>query len=69
MEVDSVSDVLQLSAKDIKPAPRLNASVDAVHIMGMGCVKSGEVERLLILTDIAALLSSDEMGLMDTPMH
>ena len=67
--VDSVSDVLQLGAEDIKPAPQLNASVDAAHIMGMGCVKSGEIERLLILTDIVALMSSDEMGLMGTPMH
>ncbi|MDH0373661.1 chemotaxis protein CheW [Comamonas aquatica] len=67
--VDSVSDVLALGADSIKPAPQMNASVDAGYIMGMGCVKSGDVERMLILTDIEALMSSAEMGLMDAAMH
>lgn len=66
--VDSVSDVLELGAENIKPAPQLHASVDAGHITGMGCVRSGEVERMLILTDIEALMSSAEMGLMDVAM-
>ena len=67
--VDSVSDVLALGADSIKPAPEMNASVDASYIMGMGCVKNGDVERMLILTDIEALMSSVEMGLMDTALH
>jgi purine-binding chemotaxis protein CheW len=65
--VDSVSDVLELGANNIRPAPQLHASVDAGYIMGMGCIKSGEVERMLILTDIEALMSSAEMGLMNRP--
>jgi purine-binding chemotaxis protein CheW len=67
--VDSVSDVLALGADSIKPAPEMNASVDAGYIMGMGCVKSGSVERMLILTDIESLMSSAEMGLMDTTLQ
>jgi len=67
--VDSVSDVLALGADSIKPAPEMNASVNSGYIMGMGCVKSGDVERLLILTDIDALMSSAEMGLMDATLH
>ena len=63
--VDSVSDVLALGADNIKPAPQTKASMDAGCIMGMGCVRSGDVERMLILTDIEALMSSAEMGLMD----
>ena len=63
--VDSVSDVLELGADNIKPAPRLHTSVDAGYITGMGCVTSGEVERMLILVDIEALMSSAEMGLID----
>jgi len=63
--VDSVSDVLALGADSIKPAPEMNSTVDAGYILGIGCVKSGEVERMLILTDIEALMSSAEMGLMD----
>jgi purine-binding chemotaxis protein CheW len=67
--VDSVSDVLALSADSIKPVPALNASVDAGYIIGMGCVKTGDVERMLILTDIEALMSSAEMGLMNAAMQ
>jgi purine-binding chemotaxis protein CheW len=67
--VDSVSDVLALGADSIKPAPELNTSVDAGYIMGIGCVRSGDVERMLILTDIEALMSSAEMGLMDAALH
>ena len=66
--VDSVSDVLELRSEQIKPAPELNSSVDAAYITGIGSVKSGqgdaEAERMLILMDIEALMSSAEMGLM-----
>ncbi|MBP6674892.1 MAG: chemotaxis protein CheW [Vitreoscilla sp.] len=67
--VDSVSDVLALGADSIKPAPELCASVDAGYIMGIGCIKSDDVERMLILTDIDALMSSAEMGLMNAALH
>ena len=67
--VDSVSDVLVLGADSIKPAPEMNALVDADYTIGMGCIKSGDEERMLILTDIEALMSSVEMGLMDTAPH
>lgn len=65
MVVDSVSDVLALSADDIKPVPEMRSAMDSEFIMGMGCIKSGDDERMLILTDIAALMSSADMGLMD----
>jgi len=67
--VDSVSDVLALGADNIKPAPDMGSSVGAGFIMGMGCVKSGEVERMLILTDIEALMSSAEMGLLEPALY
>ena len=67
--VDSVSDVLALGADSIKAAPELNSSVDAGYIMGIGCIKNGDVERMLILTDIEALMSSPEMGLMVPASH
>ena len=63
--VDSVSDVLALDAESIKPAPEMCSALDSGWISGMGCIKSGDVERMLILTDIQALMSSAEMGLMD----
>ncbi len=67
--VDSVSDVLAIGADSIKAAPPLNCSMDAIHIMGMGCIKNGATERMLILTDIEALMSSAEMGLMGTALR
>jgi purine-binding chemotaxis protein CheW len=36
----------------------MTTSVDAGCIMGMGCVRTGDVERMLILTDIESLLGN-----------
>lgn len=64
--VDSVSDVLELNSSQIKQAPRLNATVDAGFITGIGAVKAGDAERMLILVDIEALMGSTDMGLVDS---
>jgi len=61
--VDSVSDVLELAGEAIRPAPQLNATIDASYITGIGSV----ADRMLILMDIEALMSSSDMGLMDEP--
>jgi purine-binding chemotaxis protein CheW len=63
--VDSVSDVLELQKEQIKPAPSLASSVDSNFITGIGAVKGGDAERMLILMDIEALMSSADMGLID----
>jgi len=67
MVVDSVSDVLELRHDQIKPAPEFNGSVDASCITGLGTVRSGDIERMLILLDIEHMMRSAEMGLMDSP--
>jgi purine-binding chemotaxis protein CheW len=67
--VDSVSDVLELRPEQIKAAPEFNGSVAATHITGLGTVKTGDAERMLILLDIEAMMRSDDMGLMDQPSH
>jgi purine-binding chemotaxis protein CheW len=70
--VDSVSDVLPLTDEQVKPAPSFNSLLDASYITGLGSVKNGEVDRMLILADIERLMSSPEMGLVDvaaTPLH
>ena len=59
--VDSVSDVLELAGQTIRPAPATNASIDTSYITGIGSVN----DRMLILMDIEALMSSNDMGLMD----
>jgi purine-binding chemotaxis protein CheW len=60
--VDSVSDVLALKPEQINAAPEMNATVDTRYITGIASVS----ERMLILMDIEALISSADMGLMDT---
>ena len=60
--VDAVSDVLELSSEAIKPAPGMSAQVDMSYITGIANVG----ERMLILMDIQALMSSSDMGLIDS---
>ena len=69
MVVDSVSDVLELSGGQIKAAPEFNGAIDATYITGLGTVKQGDTERMLILMDIESLMKSQEMGLMDHVTH
>jgi len=58
--VDSVSDVLELAQNAVKPAPELASSVDTSFITGIGNVG----ERMLILMDIEAFMSSTDMCLI-----
>jgi len=59
--VDSVSDVLELGAEDIKPRPEIAAAMDSRFITGLG--KIGE--RMLILLDIEGMVASPEFGLVN----
>jgi len=54
--VDAVSDVVELGAAQIKPAPQLDAQADSDCITGIGCVGSGDAGRMLILMDIEGLI-------------
>ena len=65
MVVDSVSDVLELQAGQIKPAPEFSGAIDSSYITGLGTVKTGDTERMLILMDIERLMSGPDMGLAD----
>ena len=60
--VDSVSDVLELGAGTIKPAPEMHTSVDTSFITGIGSVN----DRMLILMDIEGLMTSADMGLINS---
>jgi purine-binding chemotaxis protein CheW len=60
--VDSVSDVLELSGDTIKPAPEMHTAVDTGFITGIGSIN----ERMLILMDIEGLMTSADMGLINT---
>ena len=57
--VDSVSDVMELSAENIRSAPDVESAIDNGCILGLGSVG----ERMLILLDIEKLMSNEDMGL------
>lgn len=62
--VDSVSDVVTLSAEAIKPAPQFETAIDARFITGLANVG----ERMLIVMNMEALLSNAEMGMLATAL-
>ncbi len=57
--VDGVSDVVTLSAEEIKPAPQFDASVDSRFILGL--VKLAE--RTLIVMNVETLMGNAELGI------
>lgn len=59
--VDSVSDVLPLREEDIRPAPEFSSAIDASFIRGLASLNG----RMLILTDIEALMTSPDMALVE----
>jgi purine-binding chemotaxis protein CheW len=63
--VDSVSDVMELAAEDIKPAPEFNGTASSEHILGIAPIGQGDGHRMLILADIEALMAESETGLLD----
>ena len=70
MVVDSVSDVLELDAANVREAPEFAGAVDSSYITGIGSVKGAEdTERMLILMDIEHMMTSADMGLMDGVLH
>lgn len=58
--VDSVSDVMELTSEQVRPAPDLDASLDSSSVLGLGSVN----DRMLILLDIEKLMASVDMGLV-----
>ena len=63
--VDAVSDVINLGAEQMRPAPEFGTTINAEYIMGLGTVG----ERMLILMDIEKLMTSSDMGLIEQLAH
>ncbi|MES2770645.1 MAG: chemotaxis protein CheW [Pseudomonadota bacterium] len=61
MVVDSVSDVLSLMPEQIRAAPDFSASFDTRYIIGLATLD----ERMLIVADIAQLMTSQDMELIN----
>jgi purine-binding chemotaxis protein CheW len=57
--VDGVSDVVTLDAKVVRPAPQFESAIDARFILGLANLD----ERMLVVIDMDALLSTAEMGM------
>lgn len=55
--VDSVADVVDLAADQIKPAPAFGAGVETNYMMGLGTVGNEENKRMLIILDLGILLA------------
>lgn len=60
--VDGVSDVIALTAEQLKPAPEFNSGLDTQYIMGLGTVD----DRMIIVMDIEKLMTSRDMELVET---
>ena len=65
--VDAVADVVSLTPDLIKPTPQFERQghVDPAFVTGIASLG----ERMLIVMDIEALLSSDEIGLVRSAAH
>ena len=63
--VDTVSDVINLGAGQIKPPPDLGLAFETHYLVGLGTYE----DRMVILVDIEKLMSSAEMALIDTAAH
>ena len=59
--VDGVSDVVALSADQIKPAPEFGGALDTRYLTGLGTLN----DEMLILVDIEKLIASDELQIME----
>lgn len=60
--VDGVSDVINLEMEQVRATPEFGAAIDTEYILGLGTVDN----RMLILVDIEKLMSSQDMGLLET---
>ena len=58
--VDSVSDVMKLSADSLKSVPDIDSSIGSDAVLGLGSLGG----RMLILLDIERLMSGVDMGLI-----
>ena len=61
MVVDGVSDVIALTADQIRPSPQFSTALDVQYITGLGTVD----QRMIIVIDIEKLMTSGDMDLVE----
>jgi purine-binding chemotaxis protein CheW len=65
MVVDGVSDVVSLTAEQLRPVPEFTSSIGSDHVLAIGSLGN----RMLILLDIEKLMIGGDMGLTATRTH
>ena len=65
MVVDGVSDVISLTAEQLRPVPEFSSSIGSDHLLAIGAIG----DRMLILLDIEKLMASTETGLIAETAH
>ena len=60
--VDGVSDVIRLADNEIRPAPDFGVAFDSRYLLGLVPIE----DHMVILVNIESLISSEELGLVDT---
>ena len=60
--VDGVSDVIRLSEEEMLPPPEFGVSFDGKYLHGLADVD----ENMIILVNIESLITSNELGLVET---
>lgn len=60
--VDGVSDVIRLADEEIRPPPEFGVAFDSRYLLGLVPIE----DHMVILVNIESLISSDELGLVDT---
>lgn len=63
--VDGVSDVIRLTADDIRPPPEFGVAFDSKYLQGLASIE----QNMVILVNIESLISSNELGLFDAHNH
>ena len=61
--VDGVSDVVNLKSDQIRPPPNFGVAFDSRYLLGLATVN----DQMIIVVDISELISSEEMGLHESP--
>ena len=63
--VDGVSDVIRLADEEIRPPPEFGVAFDSRYLLGLVPID----DHMVILVNIESLISSDELGLVDTQLN
>ena len=65
MVVDGVSDVVALTAEQVRPAPEFGGTLGSQFLTGIGTLE----KRMLILVEIEKLMASADMALVAATSH